>query len=203
MPKTKIYKGLDLLAKVLEFNAMTPNKEHWNEGALKNNPPRLIRLKQIQSLAQAFLIKGADSQSTILSILIGDFIKERSVADYMEVFTFIEEVVREKEGETSKYNPTSTNSLRMPYQQLINYKKQLLAILDFNSGWLEAGTINARFSIYLTDSITKHLVGKYEKLDKALELFINPGKLSFTETELITNYNFPPDNLHDIDMEYM
>jgi hypothetical protein len=72
MPKTKIYKGLDLLAKVLEFNAMTPNKEHWNEGALKNNPPRLIRLKQIQSLAQAFLIKGADSQSTILSILIGD-----------------------------------------------------------------------------------------------------------------------------------
>jgi hypothetical protein len=121
----------------------------------------------------------------------------------MEVFTFIEEVVREKEGETSKYNPTSTNSLRMPYQQLINYKKQLLDILDFNSGWLEAGTINARFSIYLTDSITKHLVGKYEKLDKALELFINPGKLSFTETELVTNYNFPPDNLHDIDMEYM
>lgn len=203
MTKPEIYKGLDLLEKVLEFKAMTPDKEHWNEQTLRNNPPRLIRFRQIQSLAQAFLIKGLDGQHTIQSILTGDFIKDRTVTDYAEVFALIEEVVREKEGETSKYSSTSTTLLGMPYQQLINYKQHLLEILEFNSGWLEAGSIHARFSIYLTDSITKNLAGKYDQLDKALELFINPGKLSFTRAELIAQYNFPFDNLHDIDMEYM
>ena len=112
MTQPKIYKGLDLLEKVFEFEAMTPDKAHWNEKALKSNPPRLIRFRQIQSLAQAFLIKEADGHNTILSILTGDFIEGRSDADHVEIFAFMLEIVIEKEGMIANNRPTS--SLLMP-----------------------------------------------------------------------------------------
>jgi hypothetical protein len=89
----------------------------------------------------------------------------------------------------------------MPFQQLITYKKELRRLLEFNSGWVEASSMTSRFSIYLTNSITNNLKDKYSELDKALELFVNPRKLSFTEEELITRYNFPTDNLNEVDME--
>jgi hypothetical protein len=73
--------------------------------------------------------------------------------------------------------------------------------MDFNSGWLEAGSTFSMFHIMLTDSISSHLKGTYAELDQTIELFINPKNLVFTEKELIDTFQYPTDDLHQIDMD--
>ncbi len=218
MTKTKTYKGLDLLEKIFEFTAMTPDVNQWNVSSLKANPPRQIRLKQIHSLINALLgqetktnlidktialFQGDKNSLTISSILSGDFIKNRSVEDYAELIDLMQEIVRQKEGELQEKRPMNVMRLVMPYQSLVRYKRQLVELFTFNSGWLEASSYSSRFSIYLTDEITDNLEGKCSVLDRALELFINPKGLTFHEEELVAKYKFPTENLQEIDMENM
>ena len=218
MTENKTYKGLDLLEKIFEFTAMTPDANQWNVSSLKSNPPRQIRLRQIQSLINAFfeqetkanlidktiaLFQGDKNSLTISSILSGDFIKNRSVEDYTELIDLMKDIVTQKEGDIREERPMHVMRLVMPYQSLVRYKRQLVELLTFNSGWLEASSYTSRFSIYLTDEITRNLERKYSVLDKALELYINPKGLAFSEEELIAKYKFPTENLREIDMDNM
>ena len=217
MAQSKIYKGVDLLDKIFEFIAMTPNSAEWKSEALKSNPPRYIRFRQIESLVRAFLgqkenvgfigkIKGIFNNEEILTIqnvLSGDFINERTISDYAELIIFIKEFVKEKESIFGAERELSLGMLVMPYQQLIKYKQQLVGLLNFNSGWLESSSVTSRFSIYLTNSVSRNLTEKFGDLDMALELFVNPKRLIFTEDELKAKYRFPTENLSDIDIDFM
>ena len=76
-------------------------------------------------------------------------------------------------------------------------------MMTFHTTWIEAGTIPLRFSIYLTKSISENLAGKYDDLDKILGLLIDPNGLSFTEEELIADFNYPKEDLLDVDIDFM
>jgi hypothetical protein len=215
MQQTKTYKGIDLLEMIFEFSEMTPDSKLWTENSLQNNKSRLIRLKQINSLIYAFFdsnittnfiqkakkIFSENKEDTIHTILSGDFLKKQDISDFSELIELMNAVVKTNEKFERKEKEVHIEHLIMPYQQLINYKRTLRSLLTFNSGWLEASSITSLFSIYLTNSISNNLIDKYSELDKTLELFVNPKKLSFTEEELIAKYKFPKDNLHEIDME--
>jgi hypothetical protein len=209
------YKGIDLLDKIFEFDEMTPDTKLWTLDALQGNQPRLIRLKQINSLINAFFqtrtptnfiekakkIFSTDKSETIHTILSGDFLKEKSISDFSELVKYMETTVKAHEKFEDEKREITVGHLIMPFQQLVKYKKEVRRLLTFNSGWLEASSMTSRFSIYLTNSISSNLTGKYSELDKALELFINPKQLSFTEDQLIAKFNFPTDNLKEIDMD--
>ena len=217
MAQSKIYKGVDLLYKIFEFIAMTPNSAEWKSEALKSNPPRYIRFRQIESLTRAFFdqkekvgflgkikhIFNNEEFLTIQNILSGDFINERTISDYAELIIFIKEFVKEKEGVSGEERELNLRMLVMPYQQLIKYKQQLVELLNFKSGWLESSSVTSRFSIYLTDSVSSNLTEKFGDLDAVLELFINPKRLLFTEDELKAKYRFPTENLRDIDIDFI
>ena len=211
------YTAIDLLDKVLEFIAMTPDKSQWSVTALKSNPPRQIRLKQIESLLNAFFtidsktslidnvksFLSAKPKPSIQSFLSGEFIRQRETSDYAQTIKFIKDFVK-----TSNSNLDETKEIRIEelvfiFPKLVDYKRQLRSILTFNSGWLEASSTASQFSIHLTNSISKNLVDKYDNLDKSLELFINPQGLTFTEDELISRFNYPTENLNDIDFDFM
>ena len=216
MESSKKYTGIDLLDAVFEFVGLTPAPAQWNARALQSNPPRLIRFKQIESLLSAFFEEKSSltlmdkakqflsppKKQGIQSVLSGDFLKDRSIDDYGELIQLIQKVVKEKDGPLDKISAIQIPHLLMPYQQLIKYKQQLRDLLRFNAGWLEVSSASSWFSICVTDSISSHLKGQYGDLDLALELFINPRKLSFTEATLKEHYKFPLDNLSDIDMDY-
>ena len=164
MAQPRFYKGIDLLDRIFEFIAMTPNSANWNLNALKSNPPRYIRLQRIESLIKAFfepeqtssLLEKATALFTvkkgvtIQNILSGDFIKERTNSEYTELINYIKNIVKEKEGVIDQDREVHVMELIMPYQHLMRYKRQLTELLSFNSGWLESGSVTSRFSIYLT-----------------------------------------------------
>ena len=202
MPERKKYTAIDLLDKVFEFIAMTPESQ-WSIDALKSNPPRFIRFQQIESLMNAFIEgKKKYSQLTIQSFLAGNFIKIRTENDYNKTIQHIKYFVKNSDGDTNETRDIRIEELIFIYLRLVDYKKMLQNIISFNRGWLEAGSIGVRFSIYLTDSISKSFVEKSSELDMMLEQLINPKRLTFSEKELISKYNYPTEDLADIDSDY-
>jgi hypothetical protein len=198
--KTDNYTAIDLLEKILEFTEMTPDKEEWNYEALQSNPPRYIRLQRIEALMKAFF---ADDPKyiTIQSFLSGEFIKDRDINQYENTVEYIKESLERYQS------PFSAREIRLPglafvFHILVDYKRLVRKLVTFNSGWLEAGMSVAQFSIYLTESISENLRGKYNDLDTTLELFINPRLYTFTIKELIEKYGYPKDDLDSIDTEF-
>lgn len=212
MKTSKIYNGLDLLDKILEFVAMTPNESEWNYKSLSSNQPRQIRLKQINSLLKAFSLTSdkniferstnyfnPDLRAEIKSILNGDFIKNKNVEDFSELISFAKVFL--EENHISFDRPIRLHELSFIYPKMIDFKIKLLEIIGFNSGWLEASSTFSIFHILLTNSIISNLNNKFNDLDRVLEMFINPARLTFSENELIKKFDFPTEDLHQIDID--
>ena len=64
------------------------------------------------------------------------------------------------------------------------------------------GLTSIKFTYWITDSISNNLLEKCTDLNKALELILNPKGLTFTEDVLIKKYNYPVDNLKEIDLDF-
>ena len=209
MTKNKTYKGIDLIEKIIEFTAMTPDSATWTYNSLKENEPRLIRLKQIDSLISAFIpeIKNTNltekltgllssKKTKLTKVVNGEFIENRSLDAYIAFTNLIKQ-----EAESSTLNKIDITDIKNTFILLMSYKKNLRQLINFNNDWLEVSRITSLFSIKLTNKISSNLLGQYDELDKVLELIINPKNLSFSETELISNYNFPKDDLDEIDLD--
>ncbi len=206
----KKYTAIELLEKVFEFIAMTPEEKDWNIKKLQSNKPRQVRLQQIEALLFAFGLfednegKGMSASKSSVgnalnSLLYGDFIntlKEQHIEE-------IDHYVTKHFNDPYFDRELSKGELRFIYQYMIKYRKQVYTMLRFNSGRLEAGGKMVQYAIRLTSTITDNLNGKTEELDKLLDLIINPNQLSFTEQELIERFQYPDADLIDIDLDNM
>lgn len=140
-----------------------------------------------------------DLRSEIKSVLNGYYIKDKKIEDFNELIDFTKRFMQ-KNG-YSGYKEIRLHELMFIYPKMIDYKIKLREIIGFNSGWLEASSTFSIFHILLTDSISSNLINKHSELDYVLELFINPRKQFFTEEELIEKYDFPIEDLYQIDMD--
>ena len=210
-------KAIDLLNKVLEFIEMTPNSKEWVLTALLKNPPRYIRLQQIESLTKAFLSndkkQGLSGKSNIhfdnecklsvQSFLCGDFIKKWVIKDYKCMIQLIEDSVKIITDRDSKHNEIRLEELVFLYSRLVEYKRMLRKITKFNSSIMEGGSLVTIFSINFTNSISSDIAGKQNEIDHVLELLMNPTGLAFTEEELTSKFNYPTDDLDEVDMDFL
>ena len=207
MNQNSEFTAIDLLDKVLEFTSMSPDSRSWNLDALQSNPPRLIRFLQIDSLLKAFFFLGNNpsgiSRISLESFLEGDFILDSDLSDYEETIQFIKNFMREETHDTSETSRIDLDELEFIYSRLLSFKKQLRKITNFNSDVVEASSISARFSYLLTSSVSKSIAEKPTKLDKTLEILINPKGLTFSAEELISKYHYPTEDLIDIDIDNM
>ena len=89
------------------------------------------------------------------------------------------------------------------YEYFINFSETVRNTLNFNSGWIETGTINSRYVIHKTSQLLKTIdVNKLKEIEELIALIIDPENQSFTKGELIRNYDFPDVDLQKIDLEY-
>jgi hypothetical protein len=212
----KTFTAIDLLDKTIEFTTLVPGASLWKESALKENSPYLLRFRQIQSLIKAFFGQKAptnfmqkakalftsEPSVTIQSLLSGAFIPIRDVEQYNSTAEFIKAIVKEKEPLVDMQPSINLDKLTLVYQYLIDYKKNLSALLLFNTGQLKEGSIASRFTGYITSSITEQVRGKYNQLDEALELLINPHGDTFTEEQLRSEYNYPAQDLREVEADF-
>jgi uncharacterized UBP type Zn finger protein len=77
----------------------------------------------------------------------------------------------------------------------VRFRALLKELIDFNRDVLAAGIVSAGFALMVTMATTEKLEDEYKDIDHALELFINPYALEFTEEELKDKYDFPIETL--------
>lgn len=204
---TKNYTAIDLLEKVFEFVAMTPDENDWDIKKLTSNRPRQVRLQQIESLLIAFKLLEQEAKGMFYNKpSVGKAIRSLMYGDFIEDFkddqiTTIDAYVNQHIDDSFFDRNLSSSELRFIYQYLISYRKQVNILQRFNSGWMEAGGKIAFYAIGLTNDVTKNLEGKTETLDALIALIINPNKYTFTEQELIEKYTYPAVDLLDIDLD--
>jgi hypothetical protein len=215
MNNPKLYTAVDLIEKIIEFTKMTPNPKLWKEGLLHDSPPRYVRIRQINALIHAIFTKRSNNflgkaksllmlnqTPTIKSLLSGNFITKRNIREYEDVIAIIKTTVREKEGQLGETGEITHKHLIHSYQRLLKYKNQLIDLFQFNDGIPTSSPIGLRYTAYLTDEVSNALYGNYYRLDEALRMFIDPYSLSFTEEELQVDYNYPTEDLQEVDKNF-
>lgn len=201
-----VIKGINLILKIFEFVNLNPDKNTWELDLLKDNPSSLIRLKQIDSLIQAFNLRS-DSLSLkeeIQQILNGDFFTSLNMTVSENITKLVHQFLLNNDVEKEYINQIKGHEINFIFPKILSYKKQLNNLLNFNSGWLECHPrLNMLFfHLLLVDDINQNLQGKYEKLDEIIELIINPANKAFSEKELIENFGYiSDDQLDEIEMD--
>jgi hypothetical protein len=186
------FTAYNFLTKFYEFKGMVPNNCDWYERSLKGNPPRYYRLLELQSLMKAFnigddLIRDFDNQG---------FLEKRNPSDFEPIYKDIEAYAMSNEFEKKRFEMEKERmrqiGVKMIYQHFINFSETVRNVLNFNSGWLETGTINSRYIIHKTSQLLKTIdTDKLKDIEELIALIIDPKKQSFTKGELIRNYNYP------------
>lgn len=203
MITSKVYKATDLVEKLLEFTSMTPDSKQWKVSALKSNPPRLFRFKQIKSMIVAFTEDEINKKKNkcIQSFMKGDFINNRKVKDYSKLLQLIKEannpLIDKRIEEVDIY------SIKRIFQQLMSFEKLLFEIQNFNVGWIMNSSAEGIFMIDLTNKVAQNIITSSKEIDDILELIINPHGLSFNEFELKNLYLYPSEDLDEIDFYFL
>jgi hypothetical protein len=139
MEPNKTYRGIDLLEKVLEFSAMTPNENEWNYKSLSYNQPREIRLRQIHSLLKAFSLMGKektilekagnyfnpDLKAEINSVLYGNFLEDKTPAEYSELIYFAKQFLQKTGDSFDLSKEVRQTELTFIYSKIIRVQDQV------------------------------------------------------------------------------
>jgi len=194
--------GLNLIEKVLEFEEMTPDKSQWSFTAQKDNLPRLVRLQQLKVLLQVFTPETFDPQDIACGLdklLNGSFVLFREETQYYDLFKRMETVIQ-----TAKSYPTemqkswTVDHLKRNYTNMLGFKKSVNQVLNHNKGILEI-SYPYLYPLIITQEISKNL--DTSQIDDFLRLVIDPLDRTFSKEKLIQEYDYPPDDVYDIDLD--
>jgi hypothetical protein len=197
MEKDKVYTAIDLCDKAINFISMTPDSSEWNFDILKSNPPRFHILQEIEALIRAFNLNRKiemninDSKSVLFQEFIsGDFVEKRKFKDYSNIVKFVKDFVNN--NQLFYLNDSiHLHDIKFIFLRLIDFKKRLNKLSEFNSGYILVTSISDFFTIGITNSIMGKLKTETHDLNKILSLIIDPLSLSYNEEELMSKFNYP------------
>lgn len=197
------YTAVDLLDTVIEFTQMTPEPEDWSFKRQKFNDPRFIRLQRILSLLWAFIpeIKIKDERQAIEDFYSGNFVLSRQIQDYQKLINIMDNTILKVDSAYASKVQISLDELQFNYGNLLSYYIKLNKLINHNDGIMEI-SYPFYFSYLVTKNISESLKSKARKLESILALFIDPFNQKFTMEELINNFDYPEEDLFDIDLDW-
>lgn len=196
------YSALDLLQKIIEFTSMTPDTEDWTFKRQKFNDPRFIRLQQIMSLFWAFIpgLNSKEIRDDLENFYSGEFILTRKIDDYHKLINIIDYTISISDFGIGPKQEIYSDHLQFNYRDLLNYYIGMNK-LGHNSGIMEI-SYPYFFSYIVTKSISDSMRMKVKELEVILCLFIDPFQRRYTMEELVKNFDYPEEDLFEIDLDW-
>ncbi len=192
----------DFLDKYFEFKSMEIDSSMWNVKSLKGNKPSYIRLLRLNSLIRAFGLG-----ENLNDFINYSFIKRLKTESTTEIKEDIKQFALSNERSKQRWENesellNSPRNYQMLIQQFIRFIEQMNETLKFNSTWLEASSLTSQYSINKTQNVLKSIDTKaLGDIKRILCNLMDPEQRKFAQSELIKNYDFPNDDLEEIDME--
>ena len=131
-------------------------------------------------------------------MLNGDFIKIREERIYKNLFLRMDKVITKSLDFLDKYKEWELHDLCFNYRDLVEYKIKLNMLLNFNAGIMEISYPYC-YSAIISGDISENI--KYNKLDKFLSTVIDPENRIFSRDQLIKDYNYPKEDVYDMELE--
>jgi hypothetical protein len=177
---------------------MTSDPATWTEEQLKENPPRLVRLRRLRALAKAF-----DVQPGFEALWSAKFVQQRPFEHYQP---FVQRVMRESEtlfpeALRSMHRPMETWDIEHVYERLFQFlMRHAYPMLAFNDGVMEASGVY----LYTVRRVNHSLAGLPElirPIEELAGLVIDPASRSFSPEELMA-HGWPDVDLFELDLDY-
>jgi hypothetical protein len=176
----------NLLQAFLDLHGLAPDLLDWTEEKLAYNPPRLIRLKRLKAMFLAFGMEWDPVAFTegkcVDTVLAVDSIKNQAKAELG---------VPELD--------VGAHHLRFFFGVLYRHRKCVAAVL--RSGMDEAGGLFLLACKKIFD-VQEAIQAKITPIDDLLIEMIDTLKRAFTTDQLIRDYGYPSDDLHQIDCDW-
>lgn len=199
------YTAHDLLDKVLKFTAMTPDTDQWHLYRQRDNQPRLVRLQQIDALMMALVPESRYMKEVghrIETILSGDFITQRNEGQYTALLDEIRRTIDNSRFVGFGKREINVSDLQYYYCDLLHYHIKLQQLFRHNSGVMEMSFAYC-FPYLVTEAVSDAIGPMAVDIARLLAGFIDPQAQGFTLEELIAGYNYPTDDLSQIDVDWM
>lgn len=188
----KLNIGQLLLDQLLDLTSYSPVIEDWNEGLFKDNPPRSIRLKRINSY-----LKALNIDCNYATLFNGEFVKDTQCYSINKLI----ELYPEARNSDFTYG-ADQQDWEAFYKQLMKHVLLVDEVLNFNSGLLSASGLYG--SLYIISSKTNNQIRKAIGKEKIiLTWLLNPEKVEMSIDELINKYDYPDVDLSEIDLEWI
>lgn len=198
------YTALSLLEKLIEFIEMTNESVEWSFEEQSGNPPKLVRLQEIQSLMKAFvpeLITLNDIRWSIENFFAGNFLLNRSLEEYSKLIHMIDKTIDVSRLSGTPKVKLDVYDLRTNFSDLLDFYIKLQKLLNHNLNYMEIN-YSYLFSYVVTDAINGFIRSETIAISNLLVEFIDPQKRSFTEEELVANFKYPAVDLIGLDHDW-
>ena len=205
MNNSPTFTALDLLEKVIDFTNMTSDSVEWSFEKQQKNPPRLVRLQQIQALMEAFvpsLKPNEDIGQSIKGFYSGNFIIHQPLEKYASLVGEMEKTIVGSKFSNARKKEISATHLQRNYRDLMDYYLKINALLNHNKKYLEI-SYPYLFPYIVTDGISTSISSNALIISTLLASFIDPKRQSFTEDEMIKQFFYPEEDLLDLDLDWM
>ncbi|GEM_PF-1967543 len=202
--KPTTYRAIDFLLKFYDLKGLSPDVARWQLSSFADNPPRYHRLRELQALMRAFGLKGHPSEFSALHL-----VENRDIMDFQPILEDIKGYVRDSAHEKSNTSKDFKRLARtkefyvMLLQSFLRFSEEVRKLLEFNDGWQETSSIAGRYTIDKTSRLLKGIrLKELEEIETLICSLIDPCHRVYTKSELVENYDFPEEDLADIDLDY-
>ncbi|MEO1416068.1 MAG: hypothetical protein AAFW00_12580 [Bacteroidota bacterium] len=198
------FRAKDFLRKFQEFKRMVPDHENWKARKLIFNEPRYYRLKQLLSMMKAFDL-GEDLYEDIEQ---KRFLKRRRKEDFDGLLEDLEKYIETRDWEKKQYvmekrRVHAMSRFPMIIGHFMRYSEQARTLLAFHQDWMEASSVEARYTIFKTADITASIdQSKLKELETIICKVLDPQERVFTKFELNQAYEYPDVDLQALDQAY-
>jgi hypothetical protein len=178
----------NLLHCYLEFVVLVPDIEDWTEEQLSDNPPRLYRLKQLNSMLHAFQIDG------LLSFQSGQFIELDKSSRYAKALSLIS---------AGKISSDRSKILAECFNILMVHRQEVESVLWFGSGAYHVGSRLLSSTYQRIWSFNWSFRQHIRTIDHIIVAIISPEEKSFTTEFLVRDHAFPDVDITAIDLDWL
>lgn len=185
-----------LLFAFLDLQGLTPELNDWTEERLADNPPRLIRLRRLIALFQAFGLPWEPTGFTQGKFLKLKASQERA-SRYGALLSKYRAEMPEEYREAVKHH-----FLPSFFEVLFGYRSQLERALSFPSGFLAASGLFLH-ALQKMGDVNRAVRDRVIPIDDILAELISPEGASFSVGHLAQEFGYPDVNLFEIDTDWV
>ncbi|WP_367392599.1 hypothetical protein [Lewinella sp. LCG006] len=157
------------------------------------------------------LMKALELDCTIEELRSGGFVNNRADYSNEKLSEIIKEDIDIICGNNERFTAAlrrftdqkgvKPGDLRMIYRFLFGFYVSLKAILSYNSGWQEAGSVGSQYCIHKVSQVLSGFDrDQFVALENLLCDFLDPFNRTFTHKELVEKFDYPDVDIALIEM---